>query len=120
MSVIVVGAIGLALMLSLIFSGVSASKTDITLVDSEIAKSMASSCAEEALQKILETATTSGSGILTVGSSTCSYDITSQNGQNIKVNSTGNSGFVTSKVQVMVATTTPSIVLSSWQEVGDF
>lgn len=120
LSVIVVGAIGTAILLSIMLSGVSTSKTDFAVQQAGSAKVLASSCGEEALQKLLETGTTSSSASVTIGSGTCSYTITSQNGQNITINATALIGTITSKVKIVVATTTPSIVLSSWQEVGDF
>jgi hypothetical protein len=120
LSVIVLGVIGVSVMLSIILAGISASKTNIALEQGSEARTMASSCTEEALQKVLETATTSAKGSLSIGSSTCSYTITSQNGQNITINASGTMGTLTSKVIAIIATTTPSIILSSWQEVGDF
>lgn len=119
-SVIVMSAIGLAVMLSIIAAGVNASKTDFSLQQLGGARSLASSCAEEALQRILETGTTSSSGVVNVASGTCSYTILSQNGQNITINSIGLVGTVTSKIKVVIASTTPSITLSSWEEVADF
>ena len=56
-SVIFMSAIGVMIMLSVIASGIDASKTDFAMQQSSIAKGMASSCMEEALQKILETST---------------------------------------------------------------
>ena len=119
-SVILISAIGLSIMLSVIATGIDASKTDFSLQQSGGARSMASSCAEEALEKILETSTTSSNGALTIASGTCVYLITSTNGQNITINSTGFLGTVTSKIQVVIASTSPSITLSSWEEVADF
>jgi hypothetical protein len=120
-SVILMSALGLAIMLSVIAAGVDASKTDFSLQQSGGARSLASSCAEEALQKILETSTTSSSGNLTIGSGTCSYSITStSSSQIITVSATGVLGTVTSKIRVVLATTTPGITLSSWEEVADF
>lgn len=119
-SVILISAIGLSIMLSVIAAGVDASKTDFSLQQSGAARSIASSCAEEALQVILETATTSSNGNLTVASGTCSYLITSTNGQNITISSTGVLGTVTSKIKVVIASTSPSVTLSSWEEVADF
>jgi hypothetical protein len=120
-SVILMSALGLAIMLSVIATGVDAGRTDFSLQQSGGARSLASSCAEEALQKVLETSTTSSSGNLTVGSGTCMYVVTStSSGQTIIVNSTGVLGTVTSKIKVVIATTTPGITLSSWEEVADF
>jgi hypothetical protein len=119
-SVILMSALGISIMLSVIASGVNAGRTDFSLQQSGGARSMASSCAEEALQRILETGTTTGVGNLTIASGTCSFLITSNNGQNITIQSTGLLGTVTSKIKVVIASTSPGITLSSWEEVADF
>ena len=119
-SVILIGALGTAIMISVINSGISAGKTDFALQQSGGGRVLASSCVEEALQRVLETGTTSSGGNLSIGSGTCNYLITSVNGQNITVNSTGVLGTITTKIKVIIATTSPQIVLSSWQEVSDF
>lgn len=120
LSVIIVGAIGTAVILSIMLLGVSTTKTDFSVQQGGSAKVLANSCGEEALQKILETGTTSGVGNIAIGQGVCSYTITSQNGQNITINASGITGSVTSKLKIILSTTTPTIVLSSWQEVGDF
>ncbi len=119
-SVILMSALGLAIMLSVVAAGVDATRTDFSLQQSGGARSAASSCAEEALQRVVETGTSSSSGNLTVASGTCVYTITSTNGQNITIQSTGFLGTVTSKIRVVIATTSPSTTLSSWEEVVDF
>ncbi len=120
-SVMLMSALGLAIMISVIASGVDASRTDFSLQQSGGARSMASACAEEALQKILETSTTTGTGNLSIASGTCSYIITStSSGQTLIISATGLLGTVTSKIKVVTATTTPGISLSSWEEVADF
>ena len=119
-SVILIAAIGTAIMISVVGSGITISKTDFSMQQLGGARSLASSCAEEALQKILETATTSSGGGLTLTSGTCTYVITSQSGQNITINAKGIISTVVSKIKVVIATTTPSITLSSWEEVADF
>lgn len=113
-------SIGIAIMISVVASGILSSKTDLSLQQLGIARSMASSCAEEALQKILETGTTSSGGSLVIASGTCAYTIYSQNGQNITINATGTLDTLVSKIKVVIATTSPSIILSSWEEVVDF
>lgn len=118
-SVILISAIGAAIMASVIASGITASKTDLSLQQLGSARSLANSCAEEALQKILETGTSSSNGNLTIATDTCTYLIY-KIGSNITINSTGVVGTVTSKVKVVIATTSPSILLSSWEEVADF
>ena len=118
LSVIFISAIGVLVMLSVIASGVDVSKTDLATQQASMARAMASSCAEEALQKILETGTTSSTGSLTIASGTCTYLINPTSG--LHVNSTGFFGTMTSRIQVTISTTSPAVVLSSWGEVADF
>lgn len=120
LSVIAIGVIGTAIMFSVMLQGINVTRTNIAVEKAGQARVLASSCGEEALQKILETGTTSSSGNLAVTSGTCTYTITATTGQMIIVQSTGNVDTIVSKIKIIVATTTPSIVLSSWQEVGDF
>jgi|JI10StandDraft_1071094.scaffolds.fasta_scaffold673850_2 hypothetical protein len=119
-SVILIAAIGTAIMVSVIASGVTMSKTDLSLQQAGSARSLATSCAEEALQKILETGTTSSSGSVTLTTGSCTYTIASQNGQQVTINATGVQSTIIRKIKVVIATTTPSITLSSWEEVVDF
>lgn len=120
LSVILIAAIGVGIMVSVIASGVNATKTDFSLQQLGNVRSLASSCAEEALQKILETGTTSSQSNLTIASGTCSYVIIPTGGGALTINAAGFLGTVTSKIKVLVASTTPSITLSSWEEVADF
>ena len=120
LSVILISAIGLSIMLSVIATGVDAVETDFSLQQSGGARSLASSCVEEALQKILETSSTSSNGNLSIASGTCTYVITATSGQIITIKATGVLSTVTSKIKVVLASTTPSITLSSWEEVADF
>lgn len=120
LSVIFISAIGVIIMTSVIASGVNASRTDFSTQQLGIARSMASSCAEEALQRILESGISSGADNLTLAPGSCSYIISSTGGQNITIKSTGVLDTITARVLVVIATTTPSIILSSWQEVSDF
>ena len=120
LSIIVIGAIGVAVMMSVLLFGISSSKTDYALQQGGSAKIVASSCAEEALQRLLETGSTSMSGVLLLASGTCSYTVSSPSGQDIILQITGQFGETVSKIRVIVATTTPFIILSSWQDVGDF
>lgn len=119
MSVILVGVLGVAVMISVVAQGVTSSKTDLSLQQSGQARVLATACAEEALQTILETGTTSRTSLLSLGSGTCSYSI-SKPANSVIINATGNFGTLVKRVQIILSTTTPSIVLSSWQDVSDF
>ncbi len=119
MSVILMGALGVAVMISVISQGITSSKTELSLQQSGQARVLATACVEEALQIILETATTSRAAALTLGTGSCSYSITKPL-SSVIINSTGNYGTLVKRVQVILSTSSPSIVLSSWQDVSDF
>jgi hypothetical protein len=113
------GALGVAVMVSVISQGITSSKTELSLQQSGQARVLATSCAEEALQVILETSTTSRVDTLTLNDGSCSYTI-SKPSSSVIINATGNYGSLVKRVQVVLSTSSPSIVLSSWQDVSDF
>jgi cytoskeletal protein RodZ len=120
LSVILISALGVAIMVSVIASGITSSKTNLSLQQSGSARSIASSCAEEALQKILETGTTTSTSSLVIASGTCLYAIYPTSGNTVTINASGSLGTLTSKIKVVLSSTSPQILLSSWSEVADF
>lgn len=119
-SVLIVGAIGTAIAVSLILLGLSSSRTSFAIEQSNQAKALANSCAEEALQQIRDSTPYTGSGNLSFGQGTCSYTVTSQGGQNRTITASGTVGTIVRKVQVVINTITPLIGVVSWQELPDF
>ncbi len=117
MSVLVLGAVGVALTISLILLGLGASRTSFALEQSNQAKALANACAEEGLMRIRESTSFTGSGNLALGSGNCVYTVTNQGGQNRTVSSTGTVGTLVRKVRILVTAITPAITLASWQEV---
>jgi len=67
LSVLVVGAVGIAITTSLILLGLSSSNTSFTYQQMHQAKNIANACAEEALEKIRESTAFVGSGNLSIG-----------------------------------------------------
>lgn len=117
MSVLVLGAVGVALTISLILLGLGASRTGFAVEQSNQAKAIVNACSEEGLMRIRESTSFTGSGNLTLGSGNCVYTVTSQGGQNRTVSSTGTVGTLVRKVRILVTAITPAITLASWQEV---
>ncbi len=120
MSVLVVGAIGVAITVSLLLLGLGSSRTSFVITQSYQAKALANACVEEALQHIRDSTPFTGNGSLTLGQGTCSYAVTNQGGQNRTVTTSGTVGSVVRKVRIVVSGINPSIVIASWQEVSDF
>ncbi len=119
-SVIGLGAIGLSITLSLLLSGALALKSGFDVEQKGKSRLAATACAEEALQAILDTGVIEATSSLAVGSSTCTYVITSTSTYYYLVKAQGISGVATTKINIILASSSPRIKLSSWEEVADF
>lgn len=118
-SVLVLGAVGTAVAISLVLLGLGSSRSSFALTQSNQAKALANACSEEALQKIRDSTPFTGTGSLSLGQGTCSYAVTSGSAQNRTITSTGTVGTIIRKVKITIDTINPSINITSWQEVAD-
>ncbi len=112
-------AIGGVVAGSIILLGLGFSKTSFALVQSNQAKALANTCAEEGLQQIKEANNFSGTGNLSIGSGTCTYTVTRLGRQNRTVTSSGTVGTITRKVSISSDRRNPTLNITSWQEVAD-
>ena len=119
-SVLIVGAVGVAIATSPVLLGLGSSRTSFAVEKSNQAKALANACTEEALQQVKDSTPFTGSGSLTMGQGTCTYTVTNQGGQNRTITSTGTVGTIIRKVKVIITKINPKITVSSWQEVSDF
>ncbi len=119
-SVLLIGAIGSAIALSLILLGLSSSRTSFVYEQSEQAKALANACVEEAEQRIHDPPSFIGSGSLSFAQGTCSYVVASQGGSSRTVTASGTVGTVTRKVKIILYSFSPMLQITSWQEVADF
>lgn len=119
-SVLVLGAVGVAITTSLILLGLGSSRTSFALVQSNQAKALANACAEDGLQQIRDFTPYNDTVTLTLGQGTCTYTVTKLIGQNRTVTASGTIGTVVRKVKITVTAINPTIAVSSWQEVADF
>ena len=118
LSVVVVGAISVTVAATLLLVGLSWSQSSFDLERSNLAKALANTCAEEALQQIRSSTAFTGSGNLALGQGTCSYTVTSGGAQNRTIDASGVVGVMTRKVQISITAITPKIIISSWQEIS--
>lgn len=113
-------AIGGVVAGSLILLGLGFSKSSFALDQSMQAKALANACAEEALEKIVESTPFSGSSTITLSNGSCSYTVTKLTGQNRTIIISGTVGTIIRKISISIDKITPNINVSSWQEVADF
>ena len=119
-TVLVIGAVGTAIAVSVILLGLGSSRTSFALEQSNQAKALANACAEEALQQIRDSISFSGTGNLTLGQGTCTYTVTNDGAQNRTVTSSGTVGTTIRKVKITLDQINPTINITSWQELADF
>lgn len=120
LGVLVVGAVGLAVALSIIISGTDSLRTTESIERSAKAKNLANACAEQAFQEIRNSTPFEGGGSLNLLTGVCSFEVISGGGQNRTIQSVGVSGDVTRKVEIRINAINPDIEVDFWQEVVDF
>ena len=119
-SVLIISA--LVVLIATSASLVSISESDMGLEENQAWESfyLATACAEEALQKIRDSAPFSGSGNLSLGQGNCTYTVTKLTGQNRIITAAGTVRNITRKVKITLDKITPNINITSWQQVVDF
>lgn len=120
MSVLVVGAVGGAIAVSLMLLGFGSSRTSFAAEQSIQAQALANACLEEALQRVRESTSFTGNGDLTLGSGSCAFSVTSQGPENRTLEISGTIGTIIQRTVVTIEEIDPRIIVTSWQEVSDF
>lgn len=116
-SVLVLGAVGTAITVSLLLLGLGASRNSFAYQQLYQAQALASACAEEGLGQVWSANSFTGSGALILGPGTCSYAVTSQGGSNRTINASGIVGTVVRRVRVIFSIGGSLLLVSSWQDV---
>ena len=111
MTVLIIGAIGLAIATSLLLLGTGSLRTALTLQQSSHVKAHADSCSEEALLNISTNATYAGSGSASFTDGSCTYTVTHGTQSEI-IDAVGIEGTLIRKVRVTLDTNG-----FSWKEI---
>lgn len=119
-TVLVVGAVGMAVVVSIILLGLGSSRTSLAIEQSNQAKALTNACAEEALQQIRDSTSFEGTGNLTLGQGSCTYTVTKLTDQNRTITASGTVGTIIRKVSIALDKITPNINITSWQEVAGY
>ncbi len=118
LSVLILGAVGVAIAISLVVHGLGTSRSAFATEQSVQAKNLANACAENALSTIRLTPAFTGALPLTLGAGTCTATITNTGGTTRLVVASGTVGTIVRRVSIVVATVAP-VALTSWQEVAN-
>lgn len=119
-NVLSVTTIGATIVISLLWLALGSSDNHLTLLRSMQTRATANACAETALLEIKNNPTYTGSDELTIDNIECSYTVTSQGAQARTISAASTSDGVTRKLKVIIDQVSPTINMTSWQEVADF
>ncbi len=114
--VILTGAIGVAIVVSVLGLGIGAARDGLAGEQSGKAKELAVACVEHALEYVRSSTAYLGNDNLSLGSGSCTYAVTDLGGESRQVIATGTVGTVVRKLTVVIAAINPTIIISSWQE----
>lgn len=116
-SVLIIGAVGLSIVVSLVLLSVGSSRTSFALEQSNQAMALADTCAEEALQQIWNLDTYTASNVsISLGQGNCVYTVSSASVPKT-ITASGIVGIVVRRVSITVDSLHPYVHASSWQEV---
>lgn len=100
--------------------GYNSLRNSFLLVKSYQANSLINACIEDALLKIEENNAFIGAGEVALETGSCSYDVVSLGGEKKAITISSAIDSAVRKAKITVASTTPKIFISEWQEVADY
>ncbi|HEY4499873.1 MAG TPA: hypothetical protein VJH70_01955 [Candidatus Paceibacterota bacterium] len=116
-SMMIAGAIGIAIAITLVLLGIGSSRTSLAIVQSQQAKALVNTCAELALLKIQKSFPFQGTVVFSNVSGNCEYSVFNLGGENRLIQATGTVMEVIRKIRINVNAITPRITVSEWQEI---
>jgi len=116
LAVLIMGAASLATALALLMTGTDSQRSTLITQQSVQSRSLATACAEEALQQMHDNTAFTGTNTLTLGQGGCSYTVTNLGGSSRTVVATGTVGNVVRKLTISATIGASSISITSWQE----
>jgi len=114
MLVLIIGALGLGIAISLILRGIGISQSSLTEERSALSIAYAESCAENALGTIRGFTPFTGTGTQTFSNGTCSYLVTSSGGENRTIVASSTVQDIFRTLSISVTQINPTIVISGW------
>lgn len=120
-AVLVVGAVGTAVVTSLLLLGVGSLQSSLTIQRSSLARYYADTCAEEAMHMLSEDSAYTAGLTITFTEGNCEVLSISGSGDTDRVVQVeGTVGTIVRRVKVDAAEIQPAVILNSWQEVAQF
>jgi len=120
-SILIIGAVGTAIAVSVLLLGIAQARTSLTLDQSNEAMGLADACSEDALWQIRNDDIFTGAISYDYGDErTCDYTVANTGGENRTIQTTAHVKDVTRKSEILISQIDPEITVDSWLDVGDF
>ena len=121
MSVIVIGAVGTSVALTLLLLGTDSLRSTQTLFESAKAKAYADTCAEEALLSLRQDINYAGGATINFPDGSCDILPIDNNGtQTPLVKIEGTVGLTKRRVEILARQVNPQLTINYWREVAGF
>lgn len=117
-SVLVLGAVGLDLAVSLLMLGLDTGRTALTYSQAVQASGLASACADAGLSQLKAAVACEADGNLQVGSGSCDFTAAVAGGYACQLTATGTVQNVVRHVQVNLSQVDPSLTVASWRPIN--
>ena len=118
LSMLIATVIGLGIATSLLLLGINSAKGSITLIQSNQAKGLANACLEHALLSLNNSSAYAGNETINFPLGSCQVAVVVNGGGQVRtIQTTGTVGTVVRKVQAQTSQLTPTVVITSWQEI---
>lgn len=119
-SVLIISAVLILIAVSIVQLGIGGTKMAIQENQSLESDYVAQACAEEALIKLVESATYSGNEIITINGNTCQILPLEGSGSNKVIKISTMTHNQTKRLKIETNQLRPTIGIASWQEVSSF
>lgn len=119
LSVLIVGAVGASMTVSLLLMGADNAKLLFALASSKQAFFLADSCVEYALEHIRQNNAYTGTQSLSFDVGNCEYTITADSGPARIIHAKGVAGTATRRIRAEIDQIKPNIHISFWQETAE-
>ena len=119
-TMLIVSAIAVSLSITSLTIGLSSSRSSFSLEQSLQAYALSKSCLEEALKEMVDNNAFTGGTTIFLGQGSCTYLVINDGGDNRTIEATGSVSSSVRRLQVTTDAFTPSINITSFEEVSDF
>ncbi len=117
LSVLIVGAVALAIGVAMLVSGTDSQREVLVAQQSTQARNLATACGEEGLQQIHDNTAFTGTNNITLGQGTCTYTVANTGASTRTVDATGTVNGVVRRIKIYVTINVSSLSITSWQDV---